>query len=80
MKPSMTLQQFISIFSATAVLAWALNLAWLAVLSVPLTFLWNHAVVPFGSLPCLTYGRTCGLLLFWFLLRLTQTGVKLSLK
>lgn len=80
MKPSITLQQFISIFSVTAVLAWVLNLVWLAILSVPLTFLWNHAVVPLGGLSCLTYGRVYGLLIFWFLLRQTQTGVKLSLE
>ena len=74
----MTIRNFISIFTLAAVVAWALNIAWLAVLAAPVSLLWNWAVVPLGGLPGIGYWRAFGLLLLWFLLRLCLVGVKVS--
>jgi hypothetical protein len=74
----MRLRQFLSIFTAAAVATWIFNILWLAVLAAPVSWLWNHAVAPLGGLPDIGYGRTFGLLLFWFLLCLAHAGVTLS--
>lgn len=74
----MTIREFISIFTAAAVVAWALNIAWLVVLAAPVSLLWNQAAAPLGGLPCIGYWRALGLLLLWFLLRMCHLGVKVS--
>jgi len=76
----MTIRQFVSLFTATAVATWILNILLIAVLAAPVSWLWNWAVVPLGSLPALTYSRAFGLLVLWFLLRLAHVGVKVSAK
>lgn len=76
----MTIREFISIFTAAAVVTWIANILWLAVLAAPISWLWNVAVVPLGPFPPISYGRAYGLLLLWFLLQQAHIGVKLSAK
>jgi hypothetical protein len=76
----MTIRELISIFTTAAVVAWALNIVWLAVLAAPVSVLWNWAVVPLGGLPGIGYWRAFGLLLLWFLLRMCHVGVNVSAK
>lgn len=75
----MTIRNFITIFTTAALAAWVVNVIFLLVLAAPLSWLWNHAVVPiFGSMPIIDYPRTVGLLLFWSLLKRAHTGMHLS--
>ena len=74
----MTTRNFVSIFTAAAVVTWLLNVVWLAVLAAPVSLLWNWAAVPLGGLPSIGYWRAFGLLLLWFLLRLCHIGVKVT--
>jgi len=76
----MTIREFASIFTTAAVVAWFLNVAWLAVLAAPVSLLWNWAAVPLIGLPSIGYCRAFGLLLLWFLLRLCHLGVTVSAK
>ena len=55
-----------------------LNVAWLAVLALPFSWLWNLTLVPLASVPAICYGRAVGILLLWLILQLAGEGVKLS--
>lgn len=76
----MIIRKFASIFTTAALVIWALNIAWLAVLAAPISWLWNHAAMPLGGLPQIGYLRALGLLILWFLLCNCHLGVKISAK
>lgn len=76
----MSIREFISIFTTSAVAIWVLNVLWLAILAAPITWTCNRTVVPLGLLPAVGYWRVLGMLLLWFLLRLAHIGVKVSAK
>ncbi len=76
----MNIREFISIFTSPPVALWFLNVAWLAVLAAPVSWLWDMSVAPLLSLPTLSYGRALGLLLLWLCLWLAHAGMKWSIR
>ena len=64
-----------SIFTAFVVAAWALNIVWFAILALPISWLWNWAVVPLVNAPKVGYFQALGILVLWFLLRISQIGI-----
>jgi hypothetical protein len=56
----------------------ALNALLLAIVAMPLRWLWNAVLVPWGSLPPMGYPESVGILLVMFLVKLATQGVKLS--
>jgi hypothetical protein len=57
-----------------------LNLLFIAGLALPASWLWNVALVPIASVPCIGFARAFGLLLLVHLITLAIKGVELSLK
>jgi hypothetical protein len=57
-----------------------LNLVLVGLLALPFMLVWNWTVVPLGMLPAIGYGRSCGLLMLWLILRIAGEGGRISAK
>ena len=75
----MNARTIVTHFSKAAILALLLNLLWVAA-AAPISWLWNHLVVPLSRLPEISYKQALGLLTLWFLLKLSTAGFQLSTK
>jgi hypothetical protein len=76
----MNTRTIVTYFSKAAIVALLLNILWIAAVAAPISWLWNLVVVPLSMLPAITYRQALGLLMLWFLLKLSTAGFQLSAK
>jgi hypothetical protein len=76
----MNARTIITHFSKAAVIALLLNLLWVIAVAAPISWLWNHFVVPLCGLPSITYRQALGLITLWFLIKASTSGFQLSAK
>jgi hypothetical protein len=76
----MNARTIVTHFSKAAILAILLNVLWVAAVAAPISWLWNHVVVPLGRLPVISYKQALGFIMLWLLLKASTAGFQLSAK